>query len=295
MAYVIEAGLPDLLNSLGTELHDLSLTEAADGRVSRTWAARVLDTAASEVWRRLRQDHVDPLRFRQQISPTVDSDDSKLYPLNRRVRQVMRVFDYMGADNERTYWPVAPFAFGENGWVLEPDGLRLREATITGTLKVWALQTPARLSYGTAAATSATTITLASSASIGLTSIEPNYYLGARIGVEEATAGAGQVTRVTAYAASTRICTVPTWSTTPTGTIKYSILLDLPDCMQRAVVLRAALIILRTEAVMDRNMDDVAASYREAYESGRSVLTGAKIGYSPEFRSTYWDGYGDLS
>lgn len=291
MAYVIESGLPDLLNSLGTEIHDLTLTEAADGaQVSRSWAARVLHTAVREVFRRLRRDHVDPLQFKQELSLTVDSSDDELYPLNRRVRQVMRVFDYESADNEHTYWPLAPYALKEQGWVLESDGLRLRGATVAGTLKVWALQTPARQSYGTAQAVTSTSITLAATptGSLGITSVEPNYYLGARIGIETATGGnavgAGQVARITAYAASTKICTVA-WETAPDATtFTYSILLDLPDCMQRAVVLRAALVILRTNAVMDREMDDVAASYREAYESGRAVLQGAKVGYIPDFR-----------
>ena len=285
MAYVIESGLPDLLNELGIEVHDLTLTEAADGsQVSRAWAARALHTSVREVFRRLRRDHVDPLQFKQELSLTVDSSDDELYPLNRRVRQVMRVFDYADADNERDYRPLSTYEIGSNGWVLEPDGLRLREATVSGTLKAWAVQTPVRQSYGTAQAATATSITLAASATLGLSSIEPNYYLGARIGIESATTGAGQIARCTAYDAPTKVLTVPAWTTTPTGTIVYSIMLDLPDCMQRAVVLRAALIILRTNAVMDREMDDVAASYREAYESGKALLVSGKIGYMPDFR-----------
>ncbi len=283
MAYVIESGLPDLLSELGIEIHDLTLTEAADGaQVSRAWAARSLHTSVREVFRRLRRDHVDPLQFKQELSLTVDSADDELYPLNRRVRQVMRVFDYGGTDDERDYGPLGTYE-GGNGWVIEPDGLRLREATVNGTLKVWAVQTPVRQSYGTAEAGAATTITLMATATLGITSIEPNYYLGARIGIESGT-GAGQVRRISAFVSSTRVCTVPTWTTNPDSTSVYSIMLDLPDCMMRAVVLRAALIILRTNAVMDRQLDDVAASYMEAYESGKSVLRGAKIGFMPDFR-----------
>jgi len=290
MAYVIETGLPDLLSELGTEVHDLDLTEAADGRISRAWAIRAINTAVREVFRRLRKEKVPALNFKQVLTPTVDSSDDELYPLNRRVRQVLRVFDAGSNDAEDDYWPLPLYNVDDYGWVLEPDGLRLREAAVNGTLTVWAVQTPARQSYGTADSATTTKIVLPSSATLGQTSVEPNYYVGARIGIESGTAGAGQVRRITAYDSATRTCTVPTW-TAPTGTIVYSILMDLPDCMQRAVVLRAALIILRADKSVDINEDDVAASYREAYESGRDILKGNRIGYSSRFRDLHNHGF----
>lgn len=294
MAYVVESGLPDLLSQLGTEVHDLTLTESADGvHVSRTWAGRVLGTAVREVFRRLRKEHVEPLRFKQELSPTVDSSDSELYPLNRRVRQIIRVFDYTSSTSERDYWPLGTYDVADEGWVLEPDGLRLREATVGGTLKVWAVQTPVRMSYGTAAGGGASSITLATSPTVGISSVEPNYYVGARIGIESGN-GVGEIRRVTAYSASAKACTVAAWSTAPDSSSTYSIMCDLPDCMARAVVLRAALIILRTDAVMDRQMDDVAASYLEAYESGKAVLKGGKVSFTPRFREVADLGFGDL-
>ncbi len=296
MAYEIESGLPDLFNQLGSEIKDLTLSEGADGkRVSKAWAVRELAAATREVFRRLRKHKVDPLHFKQVFSLTVSGSDAELYPLNRRVRQIMRVFDEVSSTNQQDYWPLSLYDLSEQGWVLEPEGLRLRNATLIGTLKCWAVQTPARPSYGTAAAAAGTSITLATTPDIGATSIEPHYYVGARIGIESATTGAGQVRRISAYDASTRVCTVATWDTTPTGTIKYSILLDLPDCMDRAVVLRAALIILRADESMDRELDDVAASYREAFEGGKSLLLGAKIGHIPQLRSTWDSGFASLN
>lgn len=295
MGYIVEAGLPDLLNGLGTEIHDLDLTEAADGRISRAWAARAIETAVREVFRRLRKEKVNPLLFKQVLTPTANATDTELYPLNRRVRQVLRVFDDISTDNEDDYWPLSTYQIGDYGWVLEPDFLRLREATINGTLTVWAVQTPVRQSYGTASSATATTLVLPSSATIGQTSVEPNYYVGARIGIESGTTGAGQVRRISAYDSATRTCTVPTWTTTPTGTIVYSLLMDLPDCMARAVVLRAALIIMRADKTLDRADDDVAASYMEAYESGKAILKGAKIGYSTRFRDVANLGFSGMS
>lgn len=299
MSYVIESGLPDLLHEIGTELHDLTLTEADDGRISRDWAARTFETAVREVFRRLRRDGIDPLQFKQEFSLTEDSSDSYLYPLNRRVRQIIRVYD----DNNQTtesgytnYWPVSTYDSMELGWVLEPGGIRLRgEPTIIGTLKAWVIQTPIRQSYGEATSATSTGLVLQASADIGVSSKEPNYYIGSRVGIESASTGVGEVRRVTAYDESTRTCTVAAWTATPTGTIKYSFLLDLPDCMQRAVVLRAALLILRADKAIDREMDDVAAAYIEAYESGKSLLKDAKVSYLPQFREVFDAGFRDLS
>jgi hypothetical protein len=293
----IENGLPDLLEQIGLELHDLVLDGAHDGQISRNWSERAIYAASREVFRRLRDDHVDPLQFKQVFTPTVDPNDDELYPLARRVRQVMRVFDDQGGDSEFDYWPIGTYQVDTEGWVLEPTGLRLREATITGTMTIWAVQAPVRLSYGVcAAATSSTTLVLATSPAIGETSLEPNYYVGARICIESGGAK-GDVRRVTSQSISSGVVTltVAAFSSAPTGgTDTYSIVLDVPDCMSRAVVLRAALIILRTDRKMDRQMDDVAASYQEAYASGKAMLTGAQIGHITRFRQLHDSGFRSL-
>jgi len=294
----IENGLPDLLEQIGLELHDLNLDGAHDGvDLSRSWGARVIYGASREVFRRLRKEHVDPLHFKQVFTPTVDSTDDELYPLNRRVRQIIRVFDDAGNDSETDYWPLGTYEVDSEGWVIEPAGLRLRNVTISGTLTIWAVQAPVRLSYGVSgAATSSTTLVLAASPAIDETSLEPNYYVGARICMESGGAN-GDVRRVSSQAIASGVVTltVPAFTAAPTGgTDKYSIVLDLPDCMSRAVVLRAALIILRTNRKMDRQMDDVAASYQEAYASGKAMLTGAKIGHMVRFRQLNDNGFGSL-
>ena len=293
----IENGLPDLMEQIGLELHDLNLDGAHDGETSRSWAERAISAGSGEVFRRLRKEHVDPLHFKQVFTPTVDSSDDELYPLNRRVRQVLRVFDDQGNDSERDYWPIGPYQVDTEGWVIEPTGLRLRQATIGGTLTIWALQAPVRLSYGVSgAASSSTTLVLATSPAIGETSVEPNKYVGARICMESGDAK-GDVRRVISQSITSGVVTltVAAFSAAPTGgTDTYSIILDVPDCMSRAVVLRAALIILRTNRKMDRQMDDVAASYQEAYASGKAMLTGAQIGKLTRFRQLHDSGFRSL-
>jgi len=290
----IQNGVPDLLEQIGLELHDLNLDAATDGEISRSWAERAITAGSQEVFRRLRTENVDPLRFKEVFTPTVDSSDDELYPLNRRVQQVMRVFDDQGSDTERDFWPLGLYRVDTEGWVLEPTGLRLREATITGTMTIWAIQEPVRLSYGVSgAASSSTTLVLATDPAIGETSLEPNYYVGARICIESGDAK-GDVRRVISQSITSGVVTltVAAFSSAPTGgTDRYSIVLDVPDCMARAVVLRAALIILRTNRKMDRQMDDVAASYQEAYASGKAMLTGAQIGKLTRFRQLHDSGF----
>jgi hypothetical protein len=72
---------------------------------------------------------------------------------------------------------------------------------------------------GTAQSTSATTIVLASAAE-GTTN---DVYNGATVYITNATAGAGQQAIITDYVAATRTATVPTWTTTPTGTVEYQV------------------------------------------------------------------------
>lgn len=293
----IENGLPDLLEQIGTELHDLNLSGENDGDIGRTWGTRALFAASREVFRRLRKEHVDPLHFKQVFTPTVDSSDDELYPLNRRIRQVIRVFDDYGSDTEVDYWPLATYDVDSEGWVIESNGLRLREATISGTMTIWAVQAPVRLSWGVCASGSGSTaLVLATNPAVGETSLEPNYYVGARIAMETG-AAKGDVRRVSSQSISSGVVTltVPAFSSAPTGgTDRYSVVLDLPDCMSRAVVLRASLIILRTLRKMDRQLDDVAASYQEAYASGKAMLTGAQIGKITRFRRLHDNGFGSL-
>jgi len=293
----IENGLPDLLEQLGLELHDLDLDGDQDGEISRHWGARAIHAGAKEVFARLRKENVDPLRFKQDFTPTVDSSDDELYPLNRRVEQVLRVFDDRGSDNEVDYWPLGPYQVDTEGWVLESGGLRLREATVSGTLTIWAIVRPVRPSYGlSGAATDDTSLVLATDPAVGETDVEANKYVGSRICIETGDAK-GDVRTVSSQsvAAGVVTLTVPAFSSTPTGsTDTYSTVLDLPDCMARAAVLRGALIILRSNRKMDRQMDDVAASYIEAYEDGKALLKGAKIGHLTRFRQLHRSGFQSL-
>jgi len=98
----------------------------------------------------------------------------------------------------------------------------------TDVLKMFYVRSPVPIHIGEASAAAATTITLAANPTLGMTLTEDNAYLGARVRCLEGTTGSGEETTITAYEGSTRVATVSTWGTTPTGTIRYEIEPDLP-------------------------------------------------------------------
>ena len=120
------------------------------------------------------------------------------------------------------------------GIVPEPSG--------DETINIWYIRRLPKLSYGTADAVGATSITLASSPSLGETSNEDDYYNDARIYIVSASTNAGQTVTVSDYDGSTREATV-TWSSgEPTGTVVYSIVCDIPEQFHSAVYTYASIL-----------------------------------------------------
>jgi len=116
------------------------------------------------------------------------------------------------------------------------------------------------LSYGTASAAASTSITLASTPSIGLTSNENDYYNGATVKIISATTGAGQSRVITDYVGSTRVATVATWDVTPTGTIVYDIVCDIPEQYHPAIPMYAAILAITSD---DDNISQIKTLHNE--------------------------------
>jgi len=115
------------------------------------------------------------------------------------------------------------------------------EPNTAGTRKIWYIKKLPDLSYGTAAAAASTTITLAATPSLGTTSNVDDYYNGSSVYIVSASTGAGQTVKITDYVGSTRVATVETFGTTPTGTIVYDIVCEIPESHHKFLVLDAAL------------------------------------------------------
>lgn len=97
------------------------------------------------------------------------------------------------------------------------------------------------LMYGTATSAAATNIIFPETPDLGRVSNEDDYYNGATVKIISSTLGAGQRVKITDYAGSTRTATVA-WPTTPTGTIVYEIVCDIPEQYHEAVYLYAAIL-----------------------------------------------------
>lgn len=117
------------------------------------------------------------------------------------------------------------------------------EPTDSGTLNILYIRKLASLSYGTAEDVTASSITLASSPDLGTTSNKDDYYNDTRIYIVSASTGAGQTVEVSDYTGSTRVATLKNdFESTPTGTIVYAIVCDIPEQFHPAVYTYAAIL-----------------------------------------------------
>jgi len=156
--------------------------------------------------------------------------DREMYPLRGGIGDKFYFRSDMDS-NTREYYTF----WGNQIYVLpEP-------ADSTATMQLWLIRKMADLSYGTASAADATTITLAAAPTFGDTSTQDDYYNGSKIYIVSGT-NSGQAVPVTDYAGSTGICTVASWpGGTPSGTIVYSFLSDIPSEYDAVLAARTAL------------------------------------------------------
>lgn len=111
-------------------------------------------------------------------------------------------------------------------------GFRVQPTPLT-TETDWILQYVARgarmLHYGTAQGVTGTTLTMASSPTMGSISSSNSFYVGCYVHIVSASTGVGEIRRVVSHVGSTKVLTLDTsWGTTPTGTIVYEILPSIP-------------------------------------------------------------------
>ena len=114
--------------------------------------------------------------------------------------------------------------------------------SLTNNINVLYIRRLPDLSYGTAPTVDATSLTLASTPSLGNTSNEDDYYNGATVRIISADAGAGQTRKITDYVGSTRVATVDTWDVTPTGVFVYDVVCDIPMEFHPAIPMYAAIL-----------------------------------------------------
>lgn len=159
----------------------------------------------------------DPDRYGTYVEYSAATSGT-LPPLVRKIQYV----EHQGSGGDWTRVDQAKFRRLRDG--ISESG----NAPSSGTFRVNYARMLPFLSYGTADSATATTIVLAETPTYGETVLVDDYYNGATIEIVSATTGANQTGTITDYVASTRTATVA-WSTTPTGTIIYNIVCELPN------------------------------------------------------------------
>jgi len=141
---------------------------------------------------------------------------------------------------------------------IKDNYIELPRNTDNVTLKVWYTRRPVDLSYGTVAANAGSTdLTLATTPTGGLTRIENDYYNGIKVAV------AGQVRLISDYVGSTRVCTVPAWTSTPTTSSTYSLISPLPERTHKLIILEA---VKNIRVHLDDDIENVEYQIKQEFD-----------------------------
>jgi len=123
------------------------------------------------------------------------------------------------------------------------DRIAIADDDESGTMNIFYVRRLPDLHYGTATAAASTTITFDTSPDLGNLISVDDYYNQAFVEIVSASTGVGEIRRITDYVASTRVATItPAWTSTPTGTIVYNVMCEIPKEHHEAVAARMAII-----------------------------------------------------
>jgi len=190
------------------------------------------------------------------VERTDTTPDKKFYPINLSDKyDYDNTYNYPGyTSDDLTQW----YSFWGKNLVIVPT------PTASGTGQIWYIRRLADLSYGTAAAADATSITLATTATFGTTSDENDYYNNTRIKIISGTTGAGQIQEISDYVGLTKVCTT-TWQNaiTPTGTVIYSMLSDIPEEYDALIPVYAARLANISDEVINVGLDNLYAELKD--------------------------------
>jgi hypothetical protein len=161
----------------------------------------------------------------------------------------------------------------QDGYLVEPGKIRFWNLNRpSAATYAYYLAEPLLLSFGTAAAGAASTITLPATATGGVSVADDDYYNNEEISIIGGT-GIGQTATVSDYVGSTRVVTVSSaWGTQPDNTSVYTFMCELPLCVRQAVVLRAAVNISRMDSTFEHAVQRLYGEYQQAFASALAEL-----------------------
>jgi len=150
------------------------------------------------------------------------------------------------------------------------DSLRLIDEPIrVASYKLTYMQRLPAMSYGTAAAATSATLTLAATPTLGNTSPVDDYYNDALI-LTTAGTGSGQLRRMTDYTGDQRQAVVDSaWTTTPDTTTTYEVLSGLDEDEMETLVLGAMAKLMAD----DGDFETWQRQFGSEYAHGLEILT----------------------
>ncbi len=191
------------------------------------------------------------------IERTDTDPDKIIYPININQRLL----------HEPKYDVLSPFRKAEFSYLWGNMLGIVPEPTANGTLNVMYIRQLPKLSHGTCTVPSESTDTLvlATTPDLGETSAIDDYYNGSRIYIVSASTGSNQTFTVSDYVSSTRTVTLKSdFAITPTGTIKYAIVCDIPERFHEAVYLYAAIMAKMSD---DEDISQLEARHNKLVDS----------------------------
>lgn len=215
-------------------------------RFSTAEVALALNDAAIEVWELMIDNNRYYYYATYDIS-TVASTWSYALPPDFERALILEDREGANADDHGIDIESAPpeSRVGSTHWDIRGENLYLHNcptSTVSNKYRLYYVRRPAEMSYGTATAGAATTITLMGTATYGTTSNQDDYYNNSRI-LYVSGPGAGTIATISDYDGGTKVATVGTGPGTTTTTV-YSILSDIPDAGAQLVCVKATLTLL---------------------------------------------------
>lgn len=280
------------LREHGSRCMDFDLNEGSDGeRLTRARSIELINLAQKTVHRRIRRS-VNAECLTRRATLTQDSSDTTIWYMPLRAIGVgLSIED----SNTTIYNLVAtpleverPGVYLQNRAGTVGKQLFFKDVTPDTTVYVKVIEEPVLMSSGTNAATSATSITLATTPGVGRNINDNDYYANSEVRI---TSGNDTGDLKTITSSTALLCQVASWTTaTPaTTTDTYSIQCSLPREAWDAVSAEAARLQLRTDKELIDLADEIIAEAERTVTEAILEIARPYAGMVKEPRQTvFW-------
>ena len=262
----------DFLARIGEQMDDFTLSATDDGdKIGSARALGHVNASRRAILLDLLAHGIAESLVHEVVVPTVDGVNTDIYHLPPRFMRMQDLVTRASAtgDDSLQHPMYSPTRTFDSGYAVEGRTIRwINRDPPTQTQYAYVICEPVEMHYGTAQSGGASTITLASAATVGRVYEDDDWYNGANIGIESGT-GVGQIRTISDYVGITKVATVSVaWDTQPSSDSVYSIMDSLPVAAIHAVVLRSCLNLLRVDETFSPEAKGMFnGEYQKAYNS----------------------------